>query len=317
MDNHPTQKTENIPHSGERVVQHFDTPLHEAVDEKLIATEVPDTVTEFTVTEFAEITPEESDTPEKSEKKNKKGLLIALSSAAGVALVAGGFFGVKAMTETPTSNGPQENTDETTSEIVDVPVVPEIEDPATQPEGELNISALEIPAGLDAETLGKTLFEDRFTEWNNAAATEETNQRWYDYSGEVEDLADTVAKENSTIFAEALYISNYINEPNLVANKELSEQLNARYLVGYLSTVKNDLSEEPYKTWIDVSSVTELESDGDSRELEVHFLEHDNKDKSGGVITSTIGETPAVANITLVEEAGVAKIASIEINEAN
>lgn len=267
-----------IPHSGtlpeelrEQPVRDFDkTSLPEAYEQgRIVTPDSPAPLIEHRET-----------------KKSKKGVVIGLGAgAAGLALAAGAVFGVNALAPNPGS-------EPTATAAADPSETPAEADPSATAETDaLTVERLEIPAGLDAETLGKTIVEDRFSEWVNAAAEDSLLDRAIDAGTGWDTLLPQIADENKEVFADALFESGWTTDAEVVHDVDSLRDTNLSTLQWYVSTAwsgdEKPENEEGFREWMTVDGVTELSNDGTTRTIEVASTYHDNSDKNSAPAPQT------------------------------
>lgn len=290
--------TEAVPHSGrhhgERSVREFDnTPLSQAVADGLVDP-VPALVPEsFQPTEagHAVTAPApETSRPERPRTPRRATKIIG-GVAAGTALVAGAVLGVKALggesnevpapdpgptAEAPVVPGnpePEPTPNEPEVSPTDIPSEPEAE--PDDPETELTVEALEIPAGLSAEEVAP-IITNRIDTWVMTGADAQARERRIASGLGTEQFQQQEAAKNAEVFAEALFIPGWQNDPTLARVVEYHTELNMTYIRNVLGNIARDepLFEERSE-YVGVREIEVATEDG-SRTLEIDFDEVDN-----------------------------------------
>ncbi len=255
----------------------------------------------------SENAPEPGKAPEK--KKSKRALYTAIGSVAGLAVAAGAVFGGIVLNQAPKTepiaSAPSDPTET-------APPTPEA---TNSPEQELTVEALQVPAGLSAEALGEMVVGDRFTAWANAGADDNLRLRAREANVGWPAFLPEVADENAAIFAEALYIDGWEQDPNLVKDVNGAKEINRATLDSYKSTAWNrdehPENVEPYRYWMNVVEVAQLSASGDERTLEVALRDHDNSDKN--MIESQLSDHTFIYTIRFKAVDGFEKIVGISI----
>jgi hypothetical protein len=244
--------------------------------------------------------------PEQPRNKNRKrvraGVIGSIALGTAAAVLAGGAWLLPKGSSDPPVTDP-------------VPTEP-AEQPGESPEqpvnnGEYTVESLEVPANLSTEELAELMIENRITGWLNAGATNDL-YRIAKESGDPWDVVvERVSAENRDIFADALFIDGWQDNPELKESVENFRNENWSRLGLYASTAfKTDGPEiEGFRSWIEVNGVTETQ-DGTSRILAINTTEYDNREAAG--LTLESGTPNGIWTITLVVENGVEKIASID-----
>jgi hypothetical protein len=300
IENRHSQDTQSVPHSGnlpeelrEQPVKEFDnTTLSEAHEQGRLKTpESPASLVE--------------------NKSRRRGVIIG-AGVAGLALAAGAVFGVNALNQAPKSEpvatAPADPS-EPTAEPAPVPV--ETASPETD---NLTVENLEVPAGLDAQTLGTVLVEDRFTQWYNAGAVNELNDTKFEANKPWDVLLSEIVDKNKSVFADALYVDDWETNPVLAQDVEGASQGNLSVLQNYVDTQwsgdEKPENKEGYRVWSTVDNVTELQNDGTSRTIEVSYENYSNSDLNEGpapsresgtytITTTVVNGMEKISNITL------------------
>lgn len=243
------------------------------------------------------------------EKKKRKGLMIGLSAgAAGVALAAGGFLGISAANQPPQSEPVPTSPAETPGADT------ETQNPAPVETNELTVEQLEIPAGLDAETLGKTIVEERFSDWVNAGADDSLMDKAIDAGEGWDTLLPKIADENEQVFAAALFESGWETDANDTHDVNSFRDTNLSILQWYVATAwsgdEKPENIEGFRSWMTVDEVTEISSDGTTRTIDVAYTDHDNSDKNSAPAPQREG---GVWTITTTIENGHEKITDLTV----
>ena len=263
---------------------------------------IPDILPNITVDSAHSLWQRMIETKNKLKLNGKK--LAAIATISTTALLATACSQEATPTETPSA---------TSTSTPDTTPSPEV---TQSPEAELSVEKLRVPTGLDAETLGKTIVEDRFDAWDNAGANDSLLARIKKAGLAWGEFLPIVAKENAQIFADALYIDGWQSNDNLSNYVKGEEETNLATLDAYKSTAwnKDEHPEniEPYRQWSTVESVIELgSSGGDERTLEITYTSHDNSDKN--MIESNTRTGNNTFTITFKAVDGFEKIVSINI----
>lgn len=260
--NQPEHVTsEQIPHSGiyhdEHPVDEFDnTPLPEAVERGLV-NPMPDT-------------PAGLEPTEPTEKKSHKKLLIGGAAfLAGAAVIAGSVIGIRAAGDAP-KNTPPAPDPKATSQTPEATPTPVAE--------ALTIASLEVPAGATPEQLGITFFQDRLSAWVMAGTIPE-NQKGYFTSGGSVDFINSLADKNGNLFADALLVPNWRDNPSLATWVANEKKTNASYLENWFLTYNSGISgdTEAFKASTTVDLTTTVPQTG---MLKTIGTEHNNADKN-------------------------------------
>lgn len=274
--NQPEHVTsEQIPHSGihhdEHPVDEFDnTPLPEAVERGLV-NPTPDTPAGL----------ESTDPTDPAEKKSHKRLVIGGAAfLAGAAVIAGSVIGIKAASDAPKNTPPAPDPKATSQ-------TPEATSTPTANAEVLTVKSLEIPAALTPEQLGTTFVQDRLTRWDMAGSVggDQLQKDWIRTTLADKDfLAPTIAKNGDT-FADALFVSNWRENPDLVKWVDQEKRSNLNGLELWLKTYKsgdsNDI--EPFSRTSTVESTTVISQTADTVSTSSAATEHTNADKNRAV----------------------------------
>lgn len=241
--------------------------------------------------------------PEQPRNKNRKKTLFSVG-AVGLAgaLLAGGAWLL-----------PRGNSEPSVTEPVPTEPTEQPSESAEQPvdNGEYTVESLEIPANLSTEQLADIIIEDRITSWLNAGATNDLYRVARESGDPWDVIVERVSAENRDLFADAIFVEDWRNNPQLMESAETFREGNWSRLGLYASTAfKTDGPKvEGFRSWMKVNSVTETQ-EGDSRILEINATEYDNREAAG--INLESGTPNGVWTFTLVVEDGVEKIASID-----
>ena len=214
--------------------------------------------------------PELSEQTERSQDKTKRKLIIGLGAgAAGIALAAGAVFGISSLNVAPKPR-------HSNSASADPSKTPEAT--ATRVAEVLTVASLEVPAGASPEQLGITFFQDRLSAWEMAGATPD-NQKAYFTSGGSVDFINSLADKNGNLFADALLVPNWRDDPSLATWVANEKKTNASYLENWFLTYKSGIAgdTEAFKASTTVDSTTTvLQTDM----LKTIGTEHNNADKN-------------------------------------
>lgn len=179
------------------------------------------------------------------------------------------------------------------------------------PETGLTIEQVEIPAGLDAQTLG-TMLLDRYDDWSNAGTddslTEEVRGIGWDA------LFAKVTEENKAIYANALFVEGWESNPTLSSAVEAQTRTNYGTLQQFALTAWSDdeANKEGYENWLEaVAPIKEFPIDSTSRTLEISYQNNSNSDMNLGPDASI---DKGIITVTLTNADGTEKISDININ---
>ena len=241
---------------------------------------------------------------------DKKGNKLSKRIIAGTLAVSAGAFALAGCATEEVGAAPSRTS--TTSETI-APTPEQTESP------ELTVEQLEIPAGLSAEEVGELIVGDRFTEWLNAGANDTLLDRYKqdEEHASWDEFLPYIAQENKNYFADALYISGWEDNPQLVQYVNGSIEGNTQILRAYVATAWNQdtypENVEPYRQWLEVQSVVELPNDtqDNTRTIEISYKSEDNTDKN--VIESKLDGSIEVYTITLTTVGETEKISDISV----
>lgn len=231
--------------------------------------------------------------------------------AAGVATTVGLMLpkGESAMTSPETSGTP----------VASAPAVPG-ETVGVKPEV-LTVKSLELPATLTPEQLGTTFVQDRLSQWEMAGSVggDQLQKDWVKTNLADKDfLAPTIAKNGDT-FADALFVSNWRENPDLVKWVDQEKRINLASLETWLKTYKSGDSNdvEAYKSGVTAESTTVVTQSGDAVTISVAATEHDNADKNRAVTLdpgiALIDGNKMTVNATFQLVNGAWKISALDI----
>lgn len=242
-------------------------------------------------------------TPNKKRIKTSHKIIAGI---AGGALLAGGAVGLSlGLNKTPEGGSPVATGEPFPSETGE-PTEPTPESP------ELTVSDIEIAAGLSSEELGELLVAGRFVDWDNAGATDELRTAAREANMSWEDYLPIVADKNMNLYAEALFVEDWREKPELTQWVEGSRNINIGVLSNYVYTAWSQESKpeniEGWRMWRTIDSVTEISNDGTTRTIEVVFTDHDNSDKN---LAEPLSYEGATWTITTTSIGGVEKISDI------
>lgn len=239
----------------------------------------------------------------------------ALVVAAGVATTVGLMLpkGESAMTSPETSGTP----------VASAPAVPG-ETVGVKPEV-LTVKSLELPATLSPEQLGTTFVQDRLSQWEMAGSVggDQLQKDWIK-DGAARGIADkdylapTIAKNGDT-FADALFVSNWRENPDLVKWVDQEKRINLASLETWLKTYKSGDSNdvEPYKSGVTAESTTVVTQSGEAVTISVAATEHDNAVKNRAVKLdpgiALIDGNKMTVNATFQLVGGAWKISALDI----
>lgn len=188
----------------------------------------------------------------------------------------------------------------------------------TEKTGEQLVSNLEIPAGLSTEELGNKIVEN-FELWRNAGfVTPEDEAKliedWHSYtttnSINLKDFALEEAGKNTDKFANALLVSNYKEDTDLVGLYDLFKTLNKRSIINHMLTIQDKENKAGYYLSMETFSVNEMLNTGDERMIQIAFSESINIEdltSSKNTIEQASSDS-IVCNVTVSAINGVEKI---------
>ncbi len=313
MDNPstPNTETQQILHTGklegelrETPVREFDkTTLNEAVENDLIIT--PSSPAELN-----------GNAPENKSRK-RLGIILG-SSAAAIALAAGGIFAVNAANQPPKNQPVATASGNPTPEATPSPS-------ATSNEKEPTVQSLEIPATLTPEQIGVTLIQDRISQWEMAGATKANQSLYLQGDGSI---VNQIADKNTSTFTEALFAPNWQSNASLSAIADYETKNNASNIEDWFKTYHATPDSkatfpqdfEPYSrsVTVDQGGVTVVSHDADSTVLSIAATEHENLHNRIGDPSSNLYESNVVnggkfiAKVTTKVIDGNVKVVSME-----
>ena len=256
-----------IPHSGEPVVQEFTKPLDQAVAEGLVKT--PET---------------SADIPQTSEKKKgKKGLIGAGVGLAGLALGGSLFLGLgnnaNGGEQAPEPNQPvPTDVAEPGPSEPEAPVDPEVPSAET-------IEPVTFTPELSGDQIANQLVETTMSEWLNAGADVSLYNRVIEENLAWEDLIQSVAAENASAYAVALFGEDWQSNESVSAFVSQMQAANAGVLARYAETkfqiTSGGAETIGFETNLEVSQVVTDALEGDVRSLMIQYTHTDNRVESG------------------------------------
>lgn len=259
--------------------------------------------------------------PNKKDKKPlpKKVLAFGGAIVATVALATGIGIHNNSVKATETLNVPvaeetvDTNTSDTSAETADNSTET-ANGSATETEQsqEQLIASLEIPTGLDTETLANTIVADRLTKWLNAGAEDsllddsmKANEGWATY-------LPKVAQENADVYTQALFVDDWEQHTDLVQEANNDQSFNLGVLQRYVNTAWNSdahpENKEAFKTWFTIDSVSEGDT-GTNRTLSIKCTYHNNSGMND--VTDEKPETKYTYTITVSDVNGTEKISAM------
>jgi hypothetical protein len=287
MEHNP--KVDNIPHSNsahipedmrETPVETFDTPLHQAVQEGKVST-----------LSFDEATEPQYDTADNglntAPRRRNRTVLTVGGVAAGAALVVGGFFGVKAVTDSSNSSELTAEDPATTGQVdegSDINTGSTEDENSNTTEGETTksfeqlVNEKKIESGLSAEAYAETLLGDRIPSWFLGGK----GQAYWDEvtTSPVNDtvVEDRIAKEQAAINTNALFIPGWESNPNLKNVAANFEEHNSISLVDWRHAYDFDesLGTPEWEEDLIVEQVTVIEESETGRKLSIAGYEVNN-----------------------------------------
>ncbi|WP_437770483.1 hypothetical protein [Arthrobacter sp. KNU40] len=283
----PEQRTiinvspEALPAHIERVDEAFDnTSLPQAHAEGLVDNQVPDHAQDVIdianpdTANFIERTAREE--PVSHRRRN---LLIGLGAgAAGIALAVGAFVGIKGATDGSHNAAPGSDPKATGQLNETSP------SPSALQEHNYTVQELLIPATLSGEDAAKMLFEQRFSTWYAAGASDKLSSDWLKAGGGGA-MPKSMAAASGPTFADAVMVPDWRNRPSLVRIEQREEAVNADALETWLMTYKSHDAQdkEPYKRSLTVEKADVVSSTDSSIILTVYATEHENADKNRAI----------------------------------
>lgn len=218
-----------------------------------------------------------------SRGRSSRSNLGRVSASAVIAALALGISACTGYAETTSATSPSNSANDPKA------TTPATEQTTTPENGELTVKKVEIPAGLSAEELGKTIVEGRWSDWVNAGASDQlrydrlkANESWGEY-------LPKVADNNTSIFESALYEDNWQSNPNLVTNVTNSASANLAVLKWYVTTAwsgdEKPQNKEGFRSWMTVDKVTEVDdgdNDNTTRTVEVAYTNKTNGNMNEG-----------------------------------
>jgi hypothetical protein len=297
---------EQIPHSGihhdEYPVDEFDnTPLPEAMERGLV-NPTPDT-------------PAGLEPADPAEKKSHKRLVIGGAAfLAGAAVIAGSVIGIKAVSDAPKNSAPEPDPNATSQ-------TPEATPPSTEQAEVLTVKSLELPATLTPEQLGTTFVQDRRSRWQMAGSVggDQLKNDWIRTTLADKDFLAPIIAMNGDTFADALFVSNWRENPDLVKWIEATKANNFAGLQLWLKTYNSGDSNdvEPFNYSATVESTTVVSQTANTVSISSAATEHTNADKNradkldpGG---ATVDGNKMTVNTTFQLVDGAWKISALDI----
>ncbi|MGO4858944.1 hypothetical protein [Arthrobacter sp. 2MCAF14] len=273
---------EALPAHIERVDEAFDnTSLPQAHAEGLVDNQVPDHAQDVIdianpdTANFIERTAR--DEPVSHRRRN---LLIGLGAgAAGVALAVGAFVGIKGATD-GSHNAVPGSDPKLTGQLNETSP-----SPSALQEHTYTVQELLIPATLSGQDAAKMLFEQRFSAWYAAGASDKLNSDWHKSAANGADALKPITASTAKTFADALFVSDWQNRLSLVRLEQREEAVNSNALETWLMTYKSHdgQDKEPYKRSLTVEKVDIVSSSDASTILTVYMTEHENADKNRAI----------------------------------
>jgi hypothetical protein len=191
--------------------------------------------------------------------------------AAGLLAAAGATFGVVNANEA----GPSSSQTVATGPSTLGPEATSTPSATGSPEV-LSVQSLEIPTGLAPDQLGSTIAQ-RLSQWEMAGATPDIRTA-YVKSGGSFDYLTSVAEQNGSTFADALFVPGYESKPDLsiyIANKTKS---NANSLENWAKTTLAPTSadKEPFSRSMTANSTSVTSQSDGTTQLAIDATEYDN-----------------------------------------
>jgi len=151
-----------------------------------------------------------------------------------------------------------------------------------QAENPLSVSALELPASLTPEQISTTIIQERYTQWLNAGFTDANYQAWLlndeSITPEGEFIRNTITNEVGDNFADAMFVSNWRDIPELKQTVDTFKNNNTAVLE---LLFKTKLDDTPYEIGFKVDSpVTVTSQTADTMTLSTAGSQYDNAAES-------------------------------------
>lgn len=260
--------------------------------------------------EVSALTPEADNAPEK--KKSRKALYGSIGVVAGAAIAAGAIIGIHA------GEAPKKS-DHDTSASADPTQTPEAT-PSPTPEA-LTVQSAEIPAGLSPEQLGTT-FVSRLSDWDMAGATPANRDAWLNTNGNAagDAFATQLAAKNGSIYAEALFGTDWESEPSLATFVPNQEKNNADIIALWFKTSAgaSALDKVPFRDWITVDSVSVISQSNGTLSERITVTDNNNAGQSNRAETLAPGTAAQNGEkfdvlATFTTTNGVEKISNFDI----
>ena len=200
-----------------------------------------------------------------------------------IAALASGLLAISLLTScsagvpSDAPNGAVDTPDSQSSEDPATPAEAPIEpindnDPAITPENETAIlESLRFTPDLDGQAVGEK-FSSTLNRWGSAGATSETFYAWLEAgTPDVETYAGEIAKNNTHVYATALFGEDYASNPYVSVYVEGVEKSNAATIFGLILTYgdknmpnSNSVNKEPLLVEVTALSVT-VESESEEK----------------------------------------------------
>jgi len=197
----------------------------------------------------------------------------------------------------------------------------EIARPSVTPESrEQQIAAIEIKTGMSAQELATTFVDSRLNDWRNNGADEQIAYDRLDANLSWDSYVPKRAAENAELYAGALFIPDYKNNPQLVDAVGRIQLNNENIINGYLGTSgkNNDPSVnlEPLHTDAKASNITEVKNSDGSRTLDfvVTYTNNADKNKFAGRMPTTAQDD---FTVTFVGVGGTERVSAISYEHIN
>lgn len=193
-----------------------------------------------------------------------------------------------------------------TKSVTESSATPNEAEETQAPEGEENLEQLigehKIPAGLSDEEVSIAYIEAT-NEWRTSGSEEMLLREAVEADMTLDEYLPIYAKENTAIFAPALFGDDYESNPDVALLVGVLEDMNWKFLLNHLRTNPegNDNPEniETYEVASDFSEVRKLNGTDTSRTLEITLSNTDNADMN--IVESPIPAT-TVIQITFTDD---------------
>lgn len=184
--------------------------------------------------------------------------------------------------------------------------------------GPVTAESLAMPSTLTPDELGAAYIEDRLSVWAMMGATQETSDAYYEAGGDVAVIQDVAAK-NIELMAGSVFVDNWREVPELATYVDNLRKINETSLELWIKTSGDPgRNEEPYRRWIEASTTSTTEPNGDgSFVLVTEATGHNNADKNRAAELDPAQLTfllePLTYRTTFVDAGGQFRVSMIQI----